>query len=286
MPTAADEAMTAALPARPSFIRGVNLGSTFLPENWMTPSFYDGTGVTTLCELVDSDPYEAALRMMRHLDTFITASDFAWISAHGFNTVRVPLGYWNAIGSMGSRPAYVPINPAESFKVLDRYFAWARANGLFVMLDLHGAPGSQNGADHSGCDTMGIRWGADDSVDRSLEAIDALVQRYGAHRAFLGIELLNEPAWKVEWDHGQLLDFYTRAEALVHAASPSALVVFNLLYWGAFPEGFGDWWAGQLVGPNVLLDLHLYDCYGDAQGRTLEGHIAQAHRWREAITSF
>ena len=267
------------------FIRGVNLGSTFLPENWMVPSFYEGTGATTLCTLVRANPVEAAVRVRRHLETFVTERDFAWLAAQGFNAVRVPLGYWNALGPMGRIP-YVPVDPADSFAVLDRYFAWGLKWGLDVMLDLHGAPGSQNGADHSGCDSDGIGWGDEATVGITLTAISTLASRYGAHPAFLGIELLNEPAWVVEWSHGGLLDFYTRAERLVRAASPDALVVFNVLFWSDFPQGFGDWWSGQFGGRNVVLDLHLYDCYGNSSMRTLAEHAAQAELWHAAIDDF
>ena len=40
-------AMALPVGSTPPFIRGVNIGSTFVPENWMTPHFYAGTGATT-----------------------------------------------------------------------------------------------------------------------------------------------------------------------------------------------------------------------------------------------
>ena len=52
--------------------------------------------------------------------------------------------------------------------------------------------------------------------------------RYGRHPSLLGLELLNEPGWAVEWDHAQLLSYYSRALALVRAVSADALVVFNV----------------------------------------------------------
>ena len=65
-----------------------------------------------------------------------------------------------------------------------------------------------------------------------------------------------------------------------------ALVVFNVLYWDAFPAGFGDWWDGQLTGHNVVIDLHLYDCYGDASQKSVDDHMAQAQAWARAIARF
>lgn len=261
------------------FIRGVNLGSSFIPEHWMTPGFYSGTGTWTLCELVEKNRTAAEERMRHHLSTFVTEDDFRWLASRGFNAVRVPVGYWNAV----SEGKYVPADVRESLAVLDRMFAWATLHDIGVLIGLHGAPGSQNGADHSGCGDGRIGWGSEGTVELTLAAIDALARRYGHHPTLIGIELLNEPAWKVEWNHGGLLEYYTRARAIVRAASPHALVVFNVLYSSDFPGGFGNWWAGQLIGPDVMLDLHLYDCYDNASRRTVEEHVAQAKVWRAQI---
>ena len=251
----------------------------------MTPSFYAGSEAASLCELVRMNRTDAASRMRRHLHSFVAEEDFAWLAARGYNAVRVPLGYWNAVDVEGGIP-YVP-DASESLQVLDRLFDWGDAHGLGLLLDMHAAPGSQNGADHSGCDSDGINWHTEpDNIRLSLAAIDALARRYGPHSALLGIEVLNEPAWAVEWDHGQLLEYYTRAADLVYAASPRAYVVFNVLYWGDFPSGFGDWWTGQLVSDRVLIDLHLYDCFGDAALRTIDEHRAQAREWSRAIRRF
>ena len=38
----------------------------------------------------------AAERMRQHLASFVVESDFSWLASHGFNAVRIPLGYWNA----------------------------------------------------------------------------------------------------------------------------------------------------------------------------------------------
>eukprot|EP00966_Prymnesium_polylepis_P239771 5544627-Prymnesium_polylepis.1 len=268
-----------------SFLRGANLGSLFIPEAWMTPSFYSGTRATSLCGLVRLNRTLAAERMRRHLDGFVREDDFLWLASHGFNAVRVPVGYWNALGAVLDIP-YVPADPMESLTALDRIFEWSRAHGLRVLLDLHGAPGSQNGADHSGCDSDGVGWRAGETIRVSLQAIGTLAQRYGPYPSLLGIELLNEPGWAVEWAHGELLEYYTRAQAIMRAWAPSALVVFNVLYSADFPAGFGNWWTGQLVAPNVVLDLHLYDCYGNHSQRTAAEHVAQARVWRRQIAHF
>ena len=264
-------------------IRGVNIGSTFIPEMWMVPSFYKGTRARSLCQIVQENFTLAEERMRRHLETFITESDFKMVAELGLNAVRVPLGYWNVIGSaFGTR--YVP-NVEDSLTVLDNIFEWADTHDLSVLLDLHGAPGSQNGEHHSGCEgAMG--WTSPGAFQASIDTIDALARRYGQHRRLLGFELLNEPSWKLEWQHGLLYNYYTLALRAVRMYSADALVVFNVLYWEDSPAGFGSWWRGQMRDPGVVLDLHLYDCFGNASQRSLAEHLEQTAIWKAAIERF
>ena len=41
-----------------------------------------------------------------------------------------------------------------------------------------------------------------------------------------------------------------------------------------------------MVAPNVALDLHLYDCYGESSGKSVAEHIEQAQAWGRAISAF
>ena len=156
----------------------------------MVPSFYAGTNATSLCGLVRAQPALAAARMRKHLTTAVGEKDFAWLAEHGFNAVRVPVGYWTALGghafaSRGSAvaPQYVPVRAEESLAALDSIFSWSRKHGLRVLLDMHGAPASQNGADHSGCDYHGIGWGdSATTVDLTLAALETLAARFGSHK--------------------------------------------------------------------------------------------------------
>ena len=110
-----------------AFIRGVNLGSYLVPEQWMVPSFYEGTNATSLCALSLQHPVLATERMQRHLDSFVGAADFAWLAEQGFNAVRVPLGWWNVVTSsdmwrdVGAGVAYAA-GPYESLRAIDRLF--------------------------------------------------------------------------------------------------------------------------------------------------------------------
>lgn len=70
---------------------------------------------------------------------------------------------------------------------------WAKSYGLHVIVDLHGAPGSQNGYDNSGQRTNNPVWATNDAnVNRTLEILSVIADNIGGMIDVL--ELLNEPA--------------------------------------------------------------------------------------------
>ena len=78
-----------------SALKGVVLDSWFIPDAKVVPSFYQNTNATTLYELFISNTTLAIDRLDQQLNSFITEMDFKEIATHGFNSVRIPLGYWN-----------------------------------------------------------------------------------------------------------------------------------------------------------------------------------------------
>ena len=70
---------------------------------------------------------------------------------------------------------------------------WAKSYGLHVIVDLHGAPGSQNGYDNSGQRTNDPVWATNDAnLNRTLEILSVIADNVGGMIDVL--ELLNEPA--------------------------------------------------------------------------------------------
>ena len=87
---------------------------------------------------------------------------------------------------------------------MKRVFSWAEEIGLKILLDLHGAPGSQNGFDNSGRRGP-VRWyNATDSsnIDRTvviIEKLSSLMVDWIADgtisaETLFGVAILNEPA--------------------------------------------------------------------------------------------
>jgi glucan 1,3-beta-glucosidase len=230
-------------------LRGVNLGAWLVLEKWMTSDTYRGTDAEdeyTLCQTLGN---KAKGRLDQHRETFITSDDFLWIKKCGLNAVRLPIGYW----ALEAPKPYV-----ECSSYIDFALDQCQRNGLKLLLDLHGAPGSQNGWDHSG--RMGpINWPQPQNVQETLRVIESFAQKFGGHPALYGIELLNEPRPEVPLD--VLKQYYQDGYARVrkHAGPNVAVVIhdsFRPLEWKNFmqPPAF----------TNVILDTHLYQCFDKA----------------------
>ncbi len=240
-------------------VRGVNLGGWLLLEKWIAPGVFDG--IQSPDELRFSLDDGGAARLREHRESFITESDFRWIAERGLDAIRLPVGYWILEGDQ----SYV-----AAPDILDRAFVWAQKYGLGVLLDLHGAPGSQNGRDHSGRNGP-LEWTSAANIARTIEVLDAFARRYGRHPSLIGLGLLNEPSVHLPLD--VITEFSTRASAQIrpHLAPDVAIVMhdaFRPLEWRAFAE---------TAPANTLLDAHLYQCYSDAdKKRDFNQHVARA----------
>ncbi|KAL4793622.1 glycoside hydrolase superfamily [Aspergillus venezuelensis] len=240
-----------------TLVRGVNLGGWLVLEPWITPSLFDEAGggavdEYTLTQILGAN--EASSRLSEHWSTFITEQDFSLIAQAGLNHVRVPIGYW-AVAPLDNEP-YVQ----GQLQYLDQAVSWARAHGLKVIVDLHGAPGSQNGFDNSGRRGP-IEWQQGNTVEQTLNAFEALVERYLPHGDVVTmIEALNEPHVPGGINQDQLKGYYYDTLMRVQAINPNAALLLS--------DGFVETknWNGFMTGQNVVMDHHHYEVFESGQG--------------------
>lgn len=234
-------------------IRGVNLGGWLVLEKWMTPYLYNGTGAEDEYHLLKElgDRAESMLRV--HRDTFIVEDDFDWLSKASIHSVRLPVGHWLF---NGSEPYY------EAASYVDWAFEMASKYNLAVLLDIHAAPGCQNGFDNGGLSGI-MEWHkSEKNIQQTIDFAEELSKRYKDEPALLGIQLLNEPHWDV--DLQILQDYYTRGyHAVRNILDENKQVVihdgFRLAEWKDFMRGSEY--------KNVILDTHFYQCFGDEDAR-------------------
>ena len=139
-------------------------------------------------------PARAAEFWHRFVQAFITEADFAMIAEMGFDHVRLPI---NSRGIIDERGAF----HEDGLEVIDRAVEWSERHGLRILLDLHGAPGGQTGANIDDAEN-GKPELFMDSRNRTLTVTiwRELASRYRDSETVLGYDLLNEPL-PDEWQH-------------------------------------------------------------------------------------
>ncbi|CAI7598826.1 unnamed protein product [Penicillium glandicola] len=237
-------------------IRGVNLGGWLVLEPWITPSIFDAAGDAavdewSLCEILGADECRSVLS--QHWSSFITADDLNQIAGAGMNHVRIPVGYWALKHLDGDQ--YVD----GQLEYLDQAIGWARSAGLKVVLDLHGAPGSQNGFDNSG-KRGPIQWQKGNTVDNTKLALEALAARYEADGDVVtAIEALNEPSVPGGVNQDGLKQYYYDSWGVIREASQNTTLVLHDGFmptesWNGFmSESTGVWY--------VMMDTHHYEVF-------------------------
>lgn len=243
-----------------STLRGVNLGGWLALEKWITPSLFKGTTAGDEYTLSTDISKSLKKRLAQHRDTFITKDDFMTLKEHGIDAVRLPVGY----GVFGDQPPYI-----GAIEYVDEAFALAQESGIKILLDLHGAPGSQNGAAHSGRSGAST-WHKDEAnTITTLQVISRLAKRYAGHPSLLGIELLNEP--KSSIPKRALLRYYEAAYDIIRDNCGEGV-------WVVFSDGFRPRrWRRALRGAeykNVYIDTHQYQNFSKYDKKLdIAGHL-------------
>jgi hypothetical protein len=242
-------------------LRGVNLGGSFLWEAWI---WGGGLSLAHMNDQSESHIRGALASVVSEAEVgafartvyaeMISDADFAAIAAHGFNVVRVPLNHRM-------------IESAEGLAVLDGVLALAEAHGIYVVLDLHAAPGGQSKyfiADPE----RELLWASESAQQRTVELWRTLAERYRGRAVVAGYDLLNEP----DPPNGRALaDLYTRIIHAIREVDPDHMIVLE----GAdFAHDFSMF--SSPLDANQIFSFHLYTWFGNDAAKRVARYTAIA----------
>lgn len=189
-------------------------------------------------------------------DTYIRKADLEAMKQAGFNSVRIPFIYsYFMEEGLGIRWK------SRGFELLDRCVEWCRELGLYVILDLHGAPGGQTGSNiDDSVDDVPRLFLERENREKAVALWERLAERYLGNETIAMYDLLNEPIMPPEAGNGdhdflipQLLSFYEEVTRAVRRKDPDHIISVEGYHWATEFAAFERKWDD-----NMVLHFHRY----------------------------
>ena len=132
------------------------------------------------------------------LDSHFRRIDVDSMKSWGFNNVRVAMHYkWFTLPIEQEPVAGQQTWLDKGFTMIDSLLDWCGDNQMYLILDLHGAPGGQ-GKDAAISDydkTKPSLWESQANKDKTIALWRKLAERYSDEPWIGGYDLINEPNW-------------------------------------------------------------------------------------------
>lgn len=228
-------------------LRGTNLGNWFEPEGYMfhldggPQSPREIEALTT--ELIGPEKSAAFWKAWR--ESYVSQGDVDRLKAMGFNSVRVPI-HWKFFNS----------DTAEGFRLMDRLVEWARKDGVYIVIDLHCAPGGQTGTNIDDSDGYPWLYSDAEAQRQTIAAWRRIAKHYANEPIVLGYDLLNEPIPhfpQLQRYNSDLEPLYRRIVTAVREVDRNHVVILGGAQWDS---NFGVF--GPPFDKNAMYTFHKY----------------------------
>ena len=261
------------------FLRGVNAGGLFVTEHWMTgfergKTYSDDYKSLTLKFIERFGEQQTQQLWAEYRANWWTDADFKNCADMGMTVIRLPFTYMNV--DFAAITDYGMAGRSYDFSALDEFIKKAASYGLYTILDLHGAYGSQNGQDHSGEiieNKSDVNFYSNERMQElTLKLWRAVANRYRYNPAVAGYDILNEPGEKGGSTSETHWKFYDKVYRTIRAENDNHIVMFESCWeWYNLPV------TAQYGWTNCIYSFHHY--VGD--NLSVDGHV---NNWTEKLS--
>lgn len=268
---------------KPVLLRGMGLGGWMIQEGYMLQLGQHQQHVIRRDIAAIVGPDKAATFYRDWLDNFITKADVDAMVGWGFNSIRLPIHY-----DILTLPADQEPKPGadswheDGFRRIDALRDWARANAMYLILDLHAAPGGE-GSDLPIADRDPAKpslWESAENRRKTVALWKKLAERYAGDPTIGAYDILNETNWDFsgpggghgcnEKDNAPLRQLLVEITAAIRSVDKDHMIVVEGNCWGNNYAGVLPLWDG-----NMAISFHKYWNLND------EASIAAALKLRE-----
>jgi len=232
-------------------LEGVGLGGWLLMEGYMLHTSGFANAQWDIKEHIQDliGPANAETFYQYYHDNYVQKADIDKIAEWGFNSIRLPFHY-NILTPEGSPGVYLE----EGFAVLDSVISWCEANQIYLILDMHAAPGGQSDEPISDYNPANPSlWEDPANQDRTVDIWRKIAERYHDEEWIGGYDLINEPKWELGPINQPLRDLYVRITDTIRVVDNNHIIFIE-----------GNWFATAFNGltppwdDNMVYSFHKY----------------------------
>ena len=247
-------------------LRGLGLGGWMVQEGYMIqtgafagPQYKIKQKIT---DLIGPENTEAFYKTYKA--NGITKRDIDSLAAWGFNSIRLPMHYNLYTPAIENEKNGQITWLDEGFIMTDNLLKWCAANKIYLILDLHAAPGGQ-GKDAAISDydeSKPSLWESTANQDKMVALWQKLAKRYKDNPWIGGYDIINEPNWNFtgtsqngcdEKSNAPLRALLIRITKAIREVDSNHLIFIEGNCWGNNYNGVFPLWD-----ENLALSFHKY----------------------------
>lgn len=240
--------------------RGVGFGSWFLPEGymWCFPEMGDRPRriEKMVRDLVGEK--KASQFWDIYYSEYITEADIKIIADEGYNSVRVPINY------------RIFTENEDMFKYIDLLIEWCRKYSIYIILDLHGAPGGQTGTNIDDSEFNSPDLFINElNIQLTVDFWKMIAYRYKNEWIIAGYDLLNEPL--PEWFsryYKKVIPLYKKLIQAIREIDTKHMIILEGVHWATDWSIFND-----KLDNNMMLQFHKY--WNSPDRESLEAYLSK-----------
>jgi endoglucanase len=245
----------------PFLLRGMGLGGWLVPEGYMigTSGFANSPTEFTNLVVASVGAARADSFFQAYRKNYVTRTDIDSLARWGFNSIRLPMHY-NLLTPKGQPGVYLE----SGFVIIDTLLAWCEANHIYLILDLHCAPGSQNSA-NIGDYVPGepSLWESAEHQRQTVDLWKTLARRYATREWIGGYDLLNETVWDLGSDNAPMRALMIQMTDSIRSVDTNHIIFVEGNNWATDFTGLSPAWD-----KNMVYSFHKYWNSNDASSIT------------------
>lgn len=250
-------------------LKGANLGNWLVTEFWMWALRGEKPKDQFDLEALFTRRFGEAEKdrlMDVYRSSWITDRDLKFLPTFGFNVVRLPMNY--RLMEDDRHPFQLK---KDAWKWIDRALDLAEQNGLYTILDMHGAQGGQNPYDHTGHADQNHLKDDPEAQKRLAWLWGELAKRYRNRSAVVAYDVFNEPYGTPK---PKQVEIFSKVLTEIRRFDPEKLV-----YAHGNSDDFAHYGDPKANGwHNVGFEMHYYPGLfggGDPTIKTQAKHLAR-----------